>query len=56
MLLLRNDVAEGTDTLRDATSIFPVGLAVNTNEDSATDASRTIMQVDHRLEIPLKRA
>jgi hypothetical protein len=45
-----------TDTFRDATSIFAVGLAVKTNEDSAMDASKTIMQVDHMLDIPLTRA
>ena len=45
-----------TDTFRDATSTFPVGLAVNTRDDSAIAASRTSMQVDHRLDIPLARA
>lgn len=46
----------GTDTFRDATSIFPVGLAVKTNDEIAMDVSKTIMQVDHRLDIPLTRA
>ena len=45
-----------TNTLRDATSIFAVGVAVKTNEESAMAASKTIMQVDQKLDSPLMRA
>lgn len=45
-----------TDTLRDATSIFALGWSVKTNEDNAMAASKAIMQLDQKLDIPLIRA
>lgn len=45
-----------THTLSDATSMFPVGCPIKKKEESATDPSSTIMQVDQRLERPLTRA